>query len=239
MLEKNYADVGVEKAAVDEGLRSYFVNVYNHMAGALAVTALVAYIVANTAMITMFFNPQTGGMSAIGWLFLLSPLIVIFGFGWVLQRGTLTQVRGVFWLYSALMGASLAPIFLVYTNASMVRVFLITAATFGSMSIYGMVTKRDLTAMGSFLRMGLWGVIIAMVVNFFMQSSALYYALSVISVVIFTGLTAYDTQKIRQIYTASDNEDAMTRKVVVGALELYLDFINLFMALLRLMGDRK
>ena len=234
-LQKNYTDVGVERTAVDDGLRAYLVSVYNHMAGALAVTAAVAFLVANTSLITMMFNPQTGGMSVLGWLFLLSPLIVIFGFNWVLTSGTLAQVRGVFWLYSALMGASLAPIFLVYTSASMVRVFLITAAMFGAMSIYGTVTKRDLTSMGAFLRMGLWGIIIAAVVNLFMQSPALYYVLSIVSVVVFTGLTAYDTQKIRQIYMSADNDDTMTRKVVVGALELYLDFINLFLALLRLM----
>lgn len=189
-LQKNYTDVGVERTAVDDGLRAYLVSVYNHMAGALAVTAAVAFLVANTSLITMMFNPQTGGMSVLGWLFLLSPLIVIFGFNWVLTSGTLAQVRGVFWLYSALMGASLAPIFLVYTSASMVRVFLITAAMFGAMSIYGTVTKRDLTSMGAFLRMGLWGIIIAAVVNLFMQSPALYYVLSIVSVVVFTGLTA-------------------------------------------------
>lgn len=242
MLEKNYNDVGIERAGaktIDEGLRAYMVSVYNHMAGALAITAAIAYLVANTPIINLMFDPRTNGMSGLGWLFLLSPLIVIFGFNWVVRRGTLMQVRAVFWLYSALMGASLAPIFWVYTGASMVRVFLITAATFGAMSIYGMVTKRDLTSWGSFLRMGLWGIIIAMVVNFFMQSEALYYGLSVISVVVFTGLTAYDTQKIRQIYMSSDSSDMAGRKVVVGALELYLDFINLFLALLRLMGDRK
>ena len=150
-LQKNYTDVGVERTAVDDGLRAYLVSVYNHMAGALAVTAAVAFLVANTSLITMMFNPQTGGMSVLGWLFLLSPLIVIFGFNWVLTSGTLAQVRGVFWLYSALMGASLAPIFLVYTSASMVRVFLITAAMFGAMSIYGTVTKRDLTSISEWV----------------------------------------------------------------------------------------
>ncbi len=238
-LAKNYTDVGIERTNVDDGLRAYLVSVYNHMAGALAVTAAAAFLVANTSLITLMFNPQTGGMSVLGWLFLLSPLIVIFGFNWVLARGSLAQVRGVFWLYSTLMGFSLAPIFLVYTQASMVRVFLITAAMFGAMSIYGTVTKRDLTSMGSFLIMGLWGVIIASLVNLFMQSPALYYALSFVSVIIFTGLTAYDTQKIRRIYMSADTEDSMTRKVLMGALELYLDFINLFLALLRLMGDRK
>lgn len=232
-------DVGIERTNIDDGLRTYLISVYNHMAGALGITALAAFLVANTSLITLMFNMQTGGMSVLGWLFLLSPLIVIFGFNWVLARGTLGQVRGVFWLYSVLMGFSLAPIFLVYTQASMVRVFLITAAMFGAMSIYGTVTKRDLTSMGSFLIMGLWGIIIASLVNIFMQSSALYYVLSIISVIVFTGLTAYDTQKIRQTYMSADNQDSMTRKVMIGALELYLDFINLFWALLRLMGERK
>lgn len=239
MLEKNYTDVGIERTSVDEGLRSYFSSVYNHMAGALLVTALVAFLVANTPLIALMFNPETGNMSFLGWLFLFAPLVVVFSFNWVLQRGTLSQVRTVFWVYSALMGASLAPIFLVYTGASMTRVFLITAAMFGGMGIYGMTTKRDLTSMGSFLRMGLWGIIIASLVNLFMQSSALYYVLSWVSVVVFTGLTAYDTQKIRQIYMSGDGEDVLGRKVMVGALELYLDFINLFLALLRLFGDRK
>ena len=208
------------------------------MAGGLLVTALTAYFIANTPLIAMMFDAR-GGMSGLGWLFLLAPLIVVFGFGWVVNRGTLNQVRGVFLLYSALMGISLAPVFLVYTGASMARVFLVTAGTFGAMSLYGYTTKRDLTSMGSFLIMGLWGVIIASVVNIFLKSSGLDFALSVITVFLFVGLTAFDTQKIRAIYLSADSEDMRGRKVVVGALELYLDFINLFMALLRIMGDRK
>ncbi len=237
MLEKNYTSA-VERADIDEGLRSYFISVYNHMAGGLLVTALTAYFIANTPLIAMMFDAR-GGMSGLGWLFLLAPLIVVFGFSWVVSRGTLNQVRGVFLLYSALMGISLAPVFLVYTGASMARVFLITAGTFGAMSLYGYTTKRDLTSMGSFLIMGLWGVIIASVVNIFLKSSGLDFALSIITVFLFVGLTAFDTQKIRMIYMSADSEDMRGRKVVVGALELYLDFINLFMALLRIMGDRK
>lgn len=237
MLEKNYTSA-VERADIDEGLRSYFISVYNHMAGGLLVTALTAYFIANTPLIAMMFDAR-GGMSGLGWLFLLAPLIVVFGFGWVVNRGTLNQVRGVFLLYSALMGISLAPVFLVYTGASMARVFLITAGTFGAMSLYGYTTKRNLTSMGSFLIMGLWGVIIASVVNIFLKSSGLDFALSIITVFLFVGLTAFDTQKIRMIYMSADSEDMRGRKVVVGALELYLDFINLFMALLRIMGDRK
>lgn len=237
MLERNYASA-VERMDVDEGLRSYLISVYNYMAGGLLVTALTAYFIANSSLMGMMFDAR-GGMSGLGWLFLLAPLVVVFGFGWVVNRGTLNQVRGVFVLYSALMGISLAPIFLVYTGASMARVFLVTAGTFGAMSLYGYTTKRDLTSMGSFLMMGLWGIIIASLVNIFLKSSGLDFALSVISVFVFVGLTAYDTQKIRAIYMSADSEDMRGRKVVVGALELYLDFINLFMALLRLMGDRK
>jgi len=237
MLEKNYASA-VERMDVDEGLRSYLISVYNYMAGGLLVTALTAYFIANSSLMGMMFDAR-GGMSGLGWLFLLAPLVVVFGFGWVVNRGTLNQVRGVFLLYSALMGISLAPVFLVYTGASMARVFLVTAGTFGAMSLYGYTTKRDLTSMGSFLIMGLWGVIIASIVNIFLKSSGLDFALSIITVFLFVGLTAYDTQKIRAIYMSADSEDMRGRKVIVGALELYLDFINLFMALLRLMGDRK
>lgn len=237
MLEKNYTSA-VERADTDEGLRSYLISVYNYMAGGLLVTALTAYFVASSSLMGLMFDAR-GGMSGLGWLFLLAPLIVVFGFNWVVNRGTLNQVRGVFLLYSALMGISLAPIFLVYTGASMARVFLVTAGTFGAMSLYGYTTKRDLTSMGSFLIMGLWGIIIASIVNIFMNSSGLSFALSIITVFLFVGLTAYDTQKIRAIYLSADSEDMRGRKVIVGALELYLDFINLFMALLRLMGDRK
>lgn len=161
-----------------------------------------------------------------GWLFLLAPFLMIFAFGWVINRGTLQQVQGVFWGFSAVMGISLAPIFLTYTGDSITRLFLITAATFGGMSIYGYTTKRDLTAMGSFMVMGLWGVIIASSVNIFMQSSGLSFALSILTVIIFTGLTAYDTQKIRSLYLSADTGDTLSRKAIAGALELYLDFIN-------------
>ena len=142
-------------------------------------------------------------------------------------------------LFSAVMGISLAPIFLTYTGDSITRLFLITAATFGGMSIYGYTTKKDLTAMGSFMIMGLWGVVIASIVNIFMKSSGLSFALSILTVVIFTGLTAYDTQKIRSMYLSADTGDTLSRKAIAGALELYLDFINLFLALLRLFGDRR
>ena len=244
MLEnKNFTAVSNTKAAayVDEGLRQYMLKVYNYMAAGLGITAFAAYLVANTSLIKLFFNitPQGASLSGLGWLFLLAPFLMIFAFSWVISRGTLAQVQGVFWGYSAVMGISLAPIFLAYTNESIARLFLITAAPFGSMSLYGYTTKKDLTSMGSFMVMGLWGVIIASIVNIFMKSSGLSFALSILTVIIFTGLTAYDTQKIRGLYMSADTGDTAARKAIAGALELYLDFINLFLALLRLFGDRR
>lgn len=226
---------------VDEGLRQYMLKVYNYMAGGLCLTALAAYLVANTSLIRLFFNvtPQGISMSGLGWLFLFAPLLMVFAFGWVLQRGTLQQVRAMFWGFSAVMGISLTPVLMAYTQASVARVFLITAAMFGGMSLYGYTTKKDLSAMGSFLIMGVWGLVIASIINIFFQSPGLSYAVSIVGVLVFTGLTAYDTQAIRQIYYGSDNEDTIARKAIAGALNLYMDFINMFLYLLRLMGDRR
>jgi len=224
---------------VDEGLRNYMLKIYNYMAGGLVATAAVAwFVVSNTAILKLFFTPH--GYSALGWLALLAPLIMIFSFGWVLQRGTLKQVQAMFWGYSAVMGISLAPIFLAYTGTSIARVFLITAATFGGLSIYGYTTKRDMTAWGSFLVMGVIGLIIASIVNIFLKSTGLDYALSYLTVFIFAGLTAYDTQKLKSLYfTGGYHEELSSRVAISGALSLYLDFINMFMALLRIMGDRR
>lgn len=242
METKTYTSA-VERTSVDEGLRSYLIKVYNYMAGGLCLTALVAYVIANTNLIRLFFtiNSATNSvsLSIVGWLFLIAPLVMVFAFNWVIFRGSLAQVQGIFWAYAALIGASLSPILMLYTASSMTRVFLITAGTFGAMSIYGYTTKRDLTGLGSFLIMGVWGVVIASIVNIFMQSPVMYYALSYISVAIFVGLTAFDTQAIRNMYTSYDNEDTLSRKAVAGALNLYMDFINLFINLLRIMGDRR
>ena len=229
------------KTYVDEGLRQYMLKVYNYMAGGLCLTALAAYLVANTSLIRLFFSvtPQGVTMSGLGWLFLFAPLLMVFAFGWVLQRGTLQQVQAMFWGFSAVMGISLTPVLMAYTGASVTRVFLITAAMFGGMSLYGYTTKKDLSAMGSFLIMGVWGLVIASIINIFFQSPGLSYAVSIIGVLVFTGLTAYDTQTIRQIYYSADSEDTIGRKAISGALSLYLDFINMFIYLLRLMGDRR
>lgn len=228
---------------VDQGLRQYMMRVYNFMAGGLCITAIVAWLIANTSLIRLFFSVspagQVIGMSALGWLALFAPFIMIFAFSWVLVKGTPAQVQGTFWGFAAIMGASLAPIVLIYTGASVTRIFLISAAMFGGMSIYGYTTKRDLTSMGSFMIMGVWGIIIASIINLFLKSPGLYYALSFLAVVAFTALTAYDTQKIRELYMEQDSDDTMTRKAVSGALALYMDFINIFIALLNLFGDRR
>ena len=212
------------------------------MAGGLAVTALAAYVCLNTSLINLFFSVNSYGqasMSALGWIILFAPLVMVFAFSWVLHRGTTQQIQLVFWAFSAVMGLSLTPTLLAYTGASVARIFLITAAMFGSMSLYGYTTKKDLTSMGSFMIMGVWGIVIASIVNIFLKSPGLSYAISILAVIAFTALTAYDTQKIRQIYMSYDDGDTITRKAIAGALELYLDFINMFLALLRLFGDRR
>lgn len=232
-----------ELSNIDAGLRQYMIKVYNFMAAGLCLTALTAYIIANTSLLGLFFNVnaagQVTGMSGFGWLMFIAPLIMVFAFGWVVSRGTASQVQALFWGYAAVMGASLTPIFLAYTGTSIARVFLITAGMFGGMSIYGYTTKRDLSNMGSFLFMGLIGIIIATIVNIFLKSPGLYYAISFIAILVFTGLTAFDTQKIRQIYSEYDNSEVLTKKAIAGALSLYLDFINMFIYLLQFFGDRR
>jgi len=234
----------VAKPYVDEGLRQYMMRVYNYMSGGLCVTALAAFLIMNTpslAALFFTFSPAGGitGLSAFGWLALFAPLIMVFAFGWVLSRGSARQVQGTFWAFAAVMGISLTPTIMAYTGASVTRVFLITAAMFGGMSLYGYTTRKDLTSIGSFLIMGVWGLVIAMLINLFLKSTGLYYALSFLSVLIFTGLAAYDTQTIRRIYMQGDSSDTITRKAVAGALSLYMDFINIFIALLNLLGDRR
>lgn len=242
METKTYTSA-VERSGVDSGLRGFMIKVYNYMAAGLCLTALVAYLIVNTSLMSLFFNVDqaagTVNLSGFGWLMLISPIIMALVFNWVVAKGTASQTNAVFWLFSAIMGASLTPSLLMYTASSMTRVFLITAAMFGAMSLYGYTTKRNLTGWGSFLIMGLWGIIIATVINIFMKSAGMYYALSYIGVAIFVGLTAYDTQTIRDMYASSDNDDLLTKKAVSGALSLYLDFINLFLYLLRLMGNRR
>jgi FtsH-binding integral membrane protein len=221
------------QAQVDEGLRSYMLRVYNYMASGLALTGIVAYVVAHTGLYQALFS------SGIGFIVIFAPLGIIFFMGAKIDKMKVSTAQTLFWVFSVLQGASLSYIFIAYTETSIVRVFFITAATFGAMSLYGYTTKRSLAKWGSFLFMGLIGVIIAMVVNIFMQSTVLHFVISVIGVLVFTGLTAYDTQRIKESYVESDGRSVMTKKAILGALTLYLNFINLFIMLLHLFGGAR
>jgi len=218
---------------VDEGLRSYMLRVYNYMGSGLALTGIVAYVVAHTSLYQALFG------SGIGFIVMLAPLGIVFFMGSKINTMKPSTAQTLFWVFSILMGASLSYVFLRYTDTSIMRVFFITAATFGAMSLYGYTTKRSLARWGSFLFMGLIGILIAMVVNIFMQSSVMHFVISVVGVLVFTGLTAYDTQRIRQSYVESDGKSVMTKKAIMGAMSLYLNFINLFMMLLMLFGGNR
>ncbi len=231
---KNYADTTMA-SEVDEGLRQYMLKVYNYMATGLGITGLVSFFTASSpAMMNAIFG------SPLAWVVMLAPLGMVMYMGFRFQKMSFASLKRTFFIYSGLMGLSLASIFVMYTGESIARVFFMSAVMFLSMSIYGYTTKRDLTGMGSFLFMGLIGVIIASIVNMFMQSTALQFALSVITVLVFTGLTAYDTQKLKMYYRQYGGAgEALAKSALMGALALYLDFINIFLAMLRLMGDRR
>jgi FtsH-binding integral membrane protein len=228
-------------SAIDEGLRSYMLQVYNYMAIGLAVTGVVALgafsMAVSGGQLTGF--GQAIYASPLQWVIIFAPLAMVFFLSARLNKMSLGSAQISFWIFAALMGLSLSSIFLVYTGTSIARVFFITAASFGALSLYGYTTKKDLSGWGSFLFMGLIGVIIAMVVNIFLASSALQFAISVIGVLVFAGLTAYDTQQIKEMYSANDDGTLSGRKAIMGALRLYLDFINLFVMLLSLFGNRQ
>ena len=230
-------------ADIDVGLRQYMLGIYNYMASGLALTGIIAYVAANTpAILNLLYTAGPGGSlqpTMLAWIAMLSPLAFILVLNFGLQRMKASTVQAVFWGFSGVMGLSIAHIFLAYTGTSIARVFFITAGTFAGMSLYGYTTKRDLTGLGSFMFMGLIGIIIASIINMFLQSSAMHFVISVIGVLVFVGLTAYDTQKIKNLYSEIDSADTATKKAIMGALTLYLDFINLFLMLLRLFGQRR
>ncbi|MCB1479825.1 MAG: Bax inhibitor-1/YccA family protein [Tepidamorphaceae bacterium] len=230
-----------EAGYVDEGLRSFLLRVYNYMAIGLAVTGVAAFGTAAMAVsngqLTSFGYALYA--SPLKWVVMLAPLGFVFFLSARINSMSVSAAQLTFWAFAALMGLSLSSIFLVFTGESIARVFFLTAATFGAMSLYGYTTKRDLSGMGSFLFMGLIGIILASIVNIFIGSSAIQFAVSVIGVLIFTGLTAYDTQQIKEMYYVGDDGTVAGRKAISGALRLYLDFINLFMMLLQLFGNRE
>ena len=227
-------------AMIDEGLRAYMLKVYNLMALGLAITGVAAFLTWQMAVADGHLTGfgQALYASPLRWVVMLSPLAVVFFLSYRINQMSVSAAQMTFWAYAALMGLSLSSIFLVFTGQSIVQTFFITAASFGALSLYGYTTKRSLSGMGSFLIMGLFGLIIASLVNIFLASSALHFAISVIGVLIFAGLTAYDTQKIKEMYYDADDVAVMGRKAIMGALTLYLDFINLFTFLLQFMGNR-
>ena len=236
----------VDQAAIDEGLRAYMLKVYNYMTTGLVLTGFIAYFfgkasveayvpggVILTPVGNILFN------SGLSFIIMLAPLGFVFYLSARINKMSTTSAQITFWLFASIMGLSLASIFVQFTHSSIARVFFITAGTFGAMSLYGYTTKRDLTKLGGFLFMGLIGVIIASIVNIFFQSGMMAFVISVIGVLVFVGLTAYDTQNIKNMYYGGDSEEIGSKKALMGALKLYLDFINLFILLLQLFGQRR
>lgn len=253
--ERGYAQTGATRTAaqaIDEGLRAYMLQVYNYMATGLAITGVAALALFWLAVT----NDQSAAVASVGgmlltnigyavyvsplkWLIILAPLAMVFFLSFRVNKMSVSGAQTAFWAFAVLMGLSISSIFLVYTHASIARVFFITAISFGALSLWGYTTKRDISGWGSFLFMGLIGVILAMLVNIFLESSALQFVISVIGVLVFAGLTAYDTQQIKEMYYEGDSREVAGRKAIMGALRLYLDFINMFMLLLQLFGSRE
>jgi FtsH-binding integral membrane protein len=232
--DQNLAASGTARGAValDTGLRDYMMRIYNYMAAGVGLTAVVAWLTYQLIGPALLQSPLM-------WIFILAPLALVFFIGSRINTLSVTTARLLFFVYAALVGVSLSILLHIYTSSSITRVFFIAAATFGALSIFGYTTRRDLSGAGTFLFMGLIGIIIASLVNLFLRSTGLDWLISVVGVGVFAGLTAYDTQRIKAMYDSSDDETSAGRKSILGALSLYLNFINLFMMLLRLMGGRR
>jgi hypothetical protein len=234
------ATVGVPRAARDAGLRSYMLSVYNYMASGVLLTGIVALLFANSSLINYIVDPATGRATLFFWVALFAPLGLVMWLSYGINRMSARTAQMIFWGYAALIGVQFSSLFLVYTGASIAQAFFATSAAFLGLSLYGYTTKRDLSAFGTFLIMGVVGLFVAMLLNFFLKSPALNLAISAIGVLIFAGLTAYDTQKIKSIYfSVAGHGEAMAKTAVMGALNLYIDFINMFLFLLRFMGNRR
>lgn len=238
LQRKHMTAAEAEAAQIDVGLRSFMLGVYNHMTIGLALTGFFALGTKILAMSSPAFA-QLIFASPLKWVIMLAPLGMVFFLAARVQSMSASAARTTFYIYAGIMGLSLASIFFVFTGESIVRVFFITAAAFAGLSLYGYTTKKSLSGMGSFLFMGLIGILIASVVNIFMASTMLQFMISVGGVLVFAGLTAYDTQNIKNMYLESDGHEVATKKSIMGALQLYLDFINMFMFLLQLFGNRE
>lgn len=244
MIDYTKQFAGVERKEFDEGLRNYMLKVYNYMALAILITGVMAWGTLNFAPLTMLMY-QVGpggeviGQSTLGMIFTFAPLGIAIFFFMGIGRMSVSTAMTLFWVYAGMMGMSLSHLGIVYTGQSIAKTFFISSSVFAAMSIYGYTTKRDLTSIGSFLVMGLIGLIIVSIVNMFLGSPAIEYATSFIGVGIFMGLTAWDTQKMKTIYYQTGGGEMGQKMAIVGAFTLYLDFINLFLYLLRFFGDRK
>ena len=250
-FDRNYAvprGAGADRAlAIDQGLRAYMLRVYNTMALGVALTGIVAWLTFQAAVVTNEAGAITG-LTAFGQSIFSGPAVIIlvlatlglvFFISFRIQHLQVGTALGLFLLYAGLLGVMLSSIFLAYTGASITRTFFISAASFGALSLYGYTTQRDLSPIGSFLVMGVFGLVLAMLVNIFLKSTGLDFVISIVGVIIFAGMTAWDTQRIKEMYDPQEDGTATGRKAVMGALQLYLDFINLFMFLLRFVGDRR
>ena len=224
----------MSQTAIDAGLRQFMISVYNYMASGLALTGIVAYGAAETGLYASLIDTPM-----LFWGVTLAPLALVLLLSFRIEKMSLGAAKTAFWAYAALVGLSLSGIFFVYTDTSIARAFFITAATFLAMSLFGYTTRADLARTASFLLMGLVGIIIASIVNVFLASSIVQLAISVVGVIVFVGLTAYDTQRIKEIYLNSDSPAIAGKKAIMGALALYLDFLNLFILLMQLTGNRR
>jgi FtsH-binding integral membrane protein len=234
----NTAAVGVPRAARDAGLRSYMLSVYNYMASGVLLTGIVALLFAPYAQ-GVIVNQAGTGMTGLGWIVTLAPLAFVMVMSFGLNRLSTSTLQLLFWAFAVTMGLSMSTIFLAYTGVSIAQTFFAVAAGFAALSLYGYTTKRDLSGMGTFLIMGVIGLLVAMVINMFLQSSTMMLLISAIGVLLFAGLTAYDTQRIKSMYAQVAGSEMQGKAVIMGALSLYLDFINMFMFLLQFMGNRR
>ena len=236
----NSVSVGVPRAARDAGLRSYMLSVYNYRASGVLLTGIVALLFANSSLINLVVNPATGGATPLFWVVVFAPLGLVFWLSMGINRMSASTAQTIFWVYAGLIGVQFSTLFLVYTGVSIAQTFFAVAVSFLGLSLWGYTTKKDLSGMGTFLIMGVVGLFVAMIINIFLRSPAFDLAISAIGVLLFAGLTAYDTQKIKSTYFAvAGHGEAMAKTAVIGALNLYLDFINMFLFLLRFMGDRR
>jgi FtsH-binding integral membrane protein len=226
---------------IDEGLRSYMLRIYNYMTTGLAITGLSAWLIANTPLYNLFFTPVEGGhaINLLGLIAIFTPLALVFFMGFRIQRMSIAAAHITFWVFSALIGVAIANILLNFTGESVARVFFITAGAFAALSLWGYTTKRSLHGWGSFLFIGLIGIIIAFIANWFIQSAMIMWVASVIGVLVFAGLTAWDTQRLKELYLSGMDEDGANRAAIMGALSLYLNFINMFILLMNLLGNRE